>query len=308
MMLPPGSVFKALTAVALLETGIVNPDTPVYCQGFLDTPNRHRCWHGLAHGDVDLSDALCRSCNVYFFTAARRMGANPIIDWAERFGFGRPTGIDLPGERGGNLPAQQQPPGVIRQVSATSTGIVSDMQSDRSSPYMGNALGLAIGQATLTVTPLQVARLMAAVANGGYLVTPHVARSTGPALVGDDESDTVGLYEPRRIPGLSPDTLDRVREGLRKVVANPRGTGYKRVRLEQISVAGKTGTAEVGGGQEDHAWFAGYVPADKPRIAFAVVLEHGGSGGRNAGPIARSLIEAMLELEILQPTQVSMSE
>ena len=308
MMLPPGSVFKTLSAVALLESRITDPDEPIDCQGFLDTPDRHRCWRGHAHGEVNLSNALCRSCNVYFFTAARRMGANPIIDWAERFGFGRPTGIDLPGECGGNLPAPRRPAGVVRQVSATETDGVSEIRSSRTEPYMGDALGLAIGQSTLTVTPLQVARMMAAVANGGYLVTPHVARGTGPALVDDEESDTIGLYEPRRIPGLSQSTLERVREGLRKVVENPRGTGYKRVRLEQITVAGKTGTAEVGGGKEDHAWFAGYVPADKPRIAFAVVLEHGGSGGKDAGPIARSLIEAMLELEILQPTQLSMHE
>ncbi len=317
MTLPPGSVFKTLTSIAVLESKKIDPDEPIHCQGFLDTPERHRCYiyrhYGVGHGDMNLSDAICRSCNVYFFTAARKMGANPIVDWAGRFGFGRPTGIDLPGERGGNLPAPppaEKGTGPICRNGPKGASHKLDLSPfpQASKSHEGDALGLAIGQSRLTATPLQVARLMAAVANDGYLVTPHVVRDAGPVHIDDERSNTFGIHEPRRIPGLSPGTLERVREGLRRVVEHPLGTGYKRVRLKQIAIAGKTGTAEVAGGKQDHAWFAGYVPADRPRIAFVVVLEHGGPGGKVAGPIARSLVEAMLELGILEPGRLSTGE
>jgi penicillin-binding protein 2 len=102
------------------------------------------------------------------------------------------------------------------------------------------------------------------------------------------------------IPGLSPGTLQRVRAGLRMVVADDHGTG-KRVRHDRIAIAGKTGTAEVGGGKPDHAWFAGYAPADNPRVAFVVVLEHGGSGGHVAGPVAHDFVQALLDTGVLHP-------
>ena len=102
------------------------------------------------------------------------------------------------------------------------------------------------------------------------------------------------------IPGLSPRTLEWVRLGLVHVVSDRQGTGYKTVRLTDVSIAGKTGTAEPGGGQPDHAWFAGYVPADKPKIAFVVVLENAGSGGHAAGPVAREFVKAMLAHGLLE--------
>ncbi|MCH7686406.1 MAG: hypothetical protein IH899_06960 [Planctomycetes bacterium] len=300
MTIAPGSVFKTLTAVAVLESGIIDPDEPFFCQGFLDTPNRHRCYiyrhYGIGHGETDLNHAIYRSCNVYFYNAARRMGPEPIVEWARKFGFGQPTGIDLPGERGGNLPI---PPSLrpIRLVSAD-----DQQQSHRGDPwYSGDTLGLAIGQSRLTATPLQIVRMMAAIANGGILVTPHVVDNSGPTVVDSDDLNSAPNRAPRRIPGLSEETLNRVREGLRNVVHHPRGTGYKRVRLEEMTIAGKTGTAEVGGEKRDHAWFAGYVPAENPRYAFVVVLEHAGTGGQNAGPVAKQLVQLMLNLGLLQP-------
>lgn len=286
MTLPPGSVFKVLSAVAYLESGRLDPEQKQFCQGFLDTPERYRCYtyrrFGTGHADVDLVQALARSCNVYFFSAARRIGPQPLCAWAQEFGFGQPTGVDLPGERGGNLPLP-----AVRRNGAS-----------------GETLGLAIGQARLTVTPLQIARMMAAVANGGQLVTPHFAEGAGPARDGDAaEFDTVAeeISEPpsRSLPGLSPSTLAWVRRGLQAVVAHPQGTGYKTVRLKEVSIAGKTGTAESGGGQADHAWFAGYVPAENPRIAFAIVLEHAGSGGHAAGPVARKFVQSLLSQGLL---------
>ena len=275
MAIPPGSVFKTLSAVALLESGAVDPDAAMLCRGYLDRPDRHRCLvyrrHRRGHGDVDLNAAIAQSCNVYFFAAARRTGFDALVNWARRFEFGQPTGIDLPFEHSGALP-----------------------ESD--------TLGLVIGQSRLTVTPLQILRLMAAVANGGYLVTPHVVEDHAPST-----SDAAHRPSParHRISGLDPATLERLRDALRRVVDEPGGTGYRTVRHEQVSIAGKTGTAEPGGGRVDHSWFAGFVPAEQPRVAMVVVVEHGGSGSRVAGPIAREVVQSMIQTGILSAGTVS---
>lgn len=299
MTLPPGSVFKAVSAVALLESGRLDPERPFHCQGFLDQPERYRCFvfrhFGVGHGDVDLAAALARSCNVYFFSAARRIGPEPLCDWADRFGFGRPTGIDLPGEAAG-----QVPPNFETERAVTQTG--------KRRPVSSATLQLAIGQSTLTATPLQVARMMAAIANGGRLVTPRLAESSGPAALSPSPESalpSVAAIDSVPIPGLSPRTLHWVQSGLQQVVSHPQGTGYKTVRLDSVSIAGKTGTAEAGGGRPDHAWFAGYVPAERPRIAFVVVLEHAGSGGQAAGPVAREFVEALLALGLLDTPALS---
>lgn len=290
MMLPPGSTFKALTSIALMESGKVDPDEPYICRGYLDRPDRHRDYiyrhFGVGHNELTLTRALRESCNVYFFQAARTMGPEAIHHWADQLGFGKPTGIDIPGERGGHLPDPSPP------------------KSEKKSPwYPGDTLGMAIGQSRLTVTPLQIARLMAVVANDGEMVVPHLAHSVVPSAESSTTTRQMISYPRRYVSGIHPGTLERVREGLIEVVAHPRGTGYKTVRLKEISIAGKTGTAETGGGKNDHAWFAGFVPAQRPKYAFAVVIEHGGSGSRVAGPVAQKLVRAMLDTSVLQPTQ-----
>jgi penicillin-binding protein 2 len=284
--LPPGSVFKVVSAIAAIESHVVDPHETFYCQGYLERPDELRCLvfqkYGTGHGPVQLVDAIKRSCNVYFFNAAKRMGPKRLCAWATALGFGHETGIDLPGESAGILPT----PANIKQLQGHPW-------------WPGDTPRLAIGQASLTVTPLQIARLMATVANGGKLVTPHVMSGFGPGFVSDDETDADLLErigESRKVPGLSASTLALVRAGLRGVVEEG-GTAHSTVWMESVSVAGKTGTADPGGGKPAHAWFAGYAPADsKPRIAFAVVLEHGGHGGTAAGPVARGLVEKMVEL------------
>ncbi|MEQ8853805.1 penicillin-binding transpeptidase domain-containing protein [Gimesia sp.] len=290
MMLPPGSTFKALTSIALMESGKVDPDEPFICRGYLDRPDRHRDYiyrhYGVGHNELTLTRALRESCNVYFFQAARTMGPEAIHHWADQLGFGKPTGIDIPGERGGHLPDPSPP------------------KSEKKSPwYPGDTLGMAIGQSRLTVTPLQIARLMAVVANDGEMVVPHLAHSVVPSAESSTTTRQMISYPRRYVSGIHPGTLERVREGLTEVVAHPRGTGYKTVRLKEVTIAGKTGTAETGGGKNDHAWFAGFVPAQRPKYAFAVVIEHGGSGSRVAGPVAQKLVRAMLDTSVLQPTQ-----
>ncbi len=331
MRLPPGSVFKAVSAVAVLESHRldarhrIDPDREIECIGYLKDPNKLRCYHSHAHYGTDLTQALARSCNVYFFKAAQTLGPQPLVHWADEFGFGQLTGVDVPGERPGHVPrppeaapksrhgtkspielvSHERPAGDDdNSVKPTSPwehdGTASAAKTRREPWYDGDTLGLAIGQSRLTVTPLQIARLMAAIANDGWLVTPQVAREISAA--GEAEAIASAMIEPnrRRLPGLSEGTLARVREGLEQVVAHPQGTGFKTVRMKEVAIAGKTGTAEIGGGRPDHAWFAGYVPADRPRIAFVVVLEQAGSGGKVAGPVAKKFVQVLLDQGVIR--------
>ena len=278
MALAPGSVFKSVTALALVESKVIDPQAVFRCQGYLADPDRLRCQifrqHGIGHGDVTLADALAQSCNVYFFHHATELGAARLLDWASRFGFGQPTGIEIVDEVAGHLPTSTQ----LRQLS--------------------QAQMFAVGQGPFTATPLEIVRVYAAIANGGYLITPRVtidapidrAEQLGPSETLPPMSDAA------RIAGLTPAALDAVRAGLQRVVDDPNGTGYATVRLPSLAIAGKTGTAETGGNQQDHAWFAGYAPADAPRYAFVVVLEHAGSGAMAAGTVAKSLVQRMQQL------------
>jgi penicillin-binding protein 2 len=242
----------------------------VTCTGSTRVYNQRRlCWKRGGHGTVDLHSALAHSCNVYFYELGKQLGIREIDRFGDLFGLGRPTGIDLPGES----------PGIL--------GSPEWKRRQNGDPwYPGDTISVAIGQGLLAVTPIQMARMFGVVATRGKLATPHlVAGNVGTAS---------------RIE-LRPETLRVVRRALREAVAG--GTG-QRADLETIAVAGKTGTAQVykhSAGvdsdtlpkeERDHAWFAGYAPADDPEIAFAVVVEHGGHGGSAAAPIVRQVLEA----------------
>jgi penicillin-binding protein 2 len=278
MSLPPGSVFKTVSAIALLESAGLDPAATFYCQGYLKQPDRQRCEiyvrHGTGHGEITLAEALAESCNVYFFHHAEKLPPETLVDWTRRLGFGQLTGVDLPGEAKGKVPvprATDKPPGRGWKTADTQA--------------------MSIGQGALTATPIQVVRMMAAVANGGLLVKPHVVRS--------EASPGNRGWEPQPVAGLSPTTLTAVRAGLLRTVTDPQGTAHGSLYLEQISIAGKTGTAETAG-QPDHAWFAGYVPADRPRYAMVVVLEQAGDAATAACPVAKRLVLRMLETGLLR--------
>ncbi len=275
MAIPPGSVFKPLTALALLEHGVVRADTPFACQGYLDDPDRMRCQmfrhHGIGHGDVTLADALAQSCNVYFFHHARALGSDALLAWAQRLGFGRAANADIGQLTAGHVPT----PSELEQRQAVES--------------------FSIGQGTLTATPLEVLGMYAAIANGGYLLEPKFTRAaSAKALPLADGAATLPME--RRIAGLDDATLAAVRVGLERVVEEPAGTAFATVRMADFPIAGKTGTAETGGGLPDHAWFAGYAPTNAPRVAFVVVLEHGGSGATAAATIAKNLVQRMRQL------------
>ena len=291
MAIPPGSVWKIATAIAALETGTCTPQMEIVCRGFLQNPDEHRClifraW-GVGHGPISLRGALAQSCNVWFFNAAQQMGIDPQADWADRLEFGRQTGVDLPFERAGSLPPR--PPANASETVRRR--------------FARESLGFSIGQSRLTTTPLQIARLLAVVANGGWLVVPHVVSDEGAARHLEDATLTPWSSTRAQVPGLSAETLQAIRQGLVDGVSDPAGTAYRTVHFEGLSAAGKTGTAEAGAGRADHAWFAGYLPADDPEFVVVVALEHGGSGARAAGPVARELFRMLqnrLNTETLQ--------
>ena len=236
---------------------------------------------GIGHGNVTLADALAESCNVYFFDHANRLGPEPLLAWARRFGFGRPTGVELPDEAGGSLPAASP----------------QDPRAER----LAVAQALAIGQGTLTATPLQIARLMAAVANGGTLSAPRITLdpegtdSSGAASAG---TAPVNTAEPGPRLRIAEATLSAVRAGLEQAVADPRGTAHVAARAGSVPLAGKTGTAQNSGA--DHAWFAGYAPAAEPRFALVVVLEHGRQAER-AARLTREVVARMERLGYFRP-------
>jgi penicillin-binding protein 2 len=264
----PGSTFKVVMAVAGLETGTIQPTERAYCNGSTMIYKRRRlCWKRGGHGWVDLRAALAHSCNVYFYHLGKKLGIDPIHDYGGRFGLGELTGIDVPGEERGILPSREW-----------------KLAGQHEQWYPGDTISVAIGQGLLAVTPVQMATMMAAVATGAR-PRPH--------LRADLAVESVRL-------DVAPGTLDRVRRALEMAVNQ--GTG-REATLGAFSVAGKTGTAQVfkhSAGidsnklpkeERDHAWFVGYAPADDPRIAFAVIVEHGGHGGSMAAPIARKVLE-----------------
>lgn len=270
---PLGSVFKAVTATAALQEGVLTPHAVLSCDGHLDPeryPDHFRCHvfisHGYGHGPMVLYEAIKKSCNVYFWKVAERLcvdrekgrrrysiGVERLTAWAHRLGLGQPTGINLPGEAAGSL----------------------NVRDPRN---------LAVGQGELLVTPIQAAQLYGLVATDGRMPPLRLVRD-GPAAPGRSREDL-------RDHPLDPEHMAAIREGFAAVVNEPGGTGYRGVRLPDLRVAGKTGTAQAGGEREDHAWFVGYAPAEEPRIAFAVIVEHGGHGGETAGPIAREIVRA----------------
>jgi len=289
MAIAPGSTFMPVSAAALVESGPVDPQATFFCQGYLREPDRQRCAiyqrEGTGHGDVTLADALAVTCNVYFFHHCGQQGPASLVDWALRFGFARPTGVDLPAESSGIVPA----PATVRALEGHAW-------------RPGDTQTLAIGQGSLTATPLQIARMTAAIANGGRLVTPHLVARIGRRASADEDSpvEETPVETPSPVPiGLQASTLAALRRGLWQSVSDPRGTAHGTVYLENVPVAGKLATVETAPGRAEHGWFAGYVPADRPRFAVVVVLEHGGPATTAAGPIARRLIARMQELGML---------
>jgi penicillin-binding protein 2 len=281
---PPGSVFKIVTISAVLETLGLKPDAMFVCTGKwagLGKEFEKKCWLEGGHGRINLVDGLTQSCDVVFYEiglALHKHDPQILPNWGRAFGLGVPT--DLLG-------------------LSESAGVMPDdawKQANLSQPlFDGDAVNSAIGQGYMLSTPIQIARLLAAIGNGGRLVRPRVIDR----VVGVD--GTARVFEPEvagTLP-LSPESLSLIRRSLEAVVTGARGTARYAFANIPYTVAGKTGTAESGQ-KEPHAWFAGYAPTDEPRVAIAVILEHAGEGSREAAPLFRQVVEAFFEWEVKQ--------
>ncbi len=272
----PGSTYKVVTATAALEEGKVTPDEKLYCKGYHRLGKRNfRCSH--SHLKVDLYESIVGSCNVYYYTMAERVGMDTIARYARMYGLGAPTGLGLNGEVGGFIPTKA-------------------WYKRRKQPFrVGFTLNAGIGQGNVKTTPLQIVSLYAAIANGGTLYLPQVVER-----IETSTGELVEQFTPRarRRVKVKPETLALIRRGLEGVVSHEDGTGYG-VRLEEIKVAGKTGTAQVSRrikkGETiwlgDHSWFAAYAPVEQPLIAVAVIIEHGGRAAKVAAPVAMEIIK-----------------
>lgn len=283
----PGSIFKLVVALAGLESGVITPNKRVYCSGVTHLGNqKFHCWKKEGHGSLTLQEALRHSCDVYFYEMAQKIGAEKIIETAKKLGFGEVVQTELAGDKTGLLPTPEW------------------KEEKRQDQWrMGDTLNLSIGQGFLLVTPLQLVRAVAVIANGGYLPDLHFVKKT-------EVSGKVG-------PLFDAAALRLIRAGMYDVVNHENGTAYgSRFNLDGMRMAGKTATTQVrrislkereegikkqkdmAWESRDHALFAAYAPADKPKYAVIVVVEHGGGGSSAAAPVASKVLKEALRLDL----------
>ena len=287
---PPGSTVKPFIALAGLEYEAINPQQRLNCPGYYQLPgvdHQYRDWKKGGHGSVDLNQAITESCDVYFYRLASMLGIDNMHSFLKQFGFGEKTGIDLIGEKTGLLPSREW-----------------KLAQKKQSWYPGETLITGIGQGYLQVTPLQLARATATLANQGHVVTPFLvdkivrAHETSPGP--EKHQDTISLKQ---------ENINTVIDGMINVVHSSRGTAKGINTHINYQIAGKTGTAQVLGIKQnakynensidfkfrDHALFISFAPANDPKIAVAVIVENGGHGGSVAAPIAGQVIKQYLK-------------
>jgi len=247
---PPGSVFKTILSVAALSEKAIDRETTFFCPGYFKLGrSRFRCAH--VHNDQKIVGAIGYSCNVFFYNVGLLVGPETIQRYARMFGLGALTHIDLPAEEKGFVPGPKNRRGKFN-----------------AGWYKGDTINYSIGQGELLVTPIQIARMMAAVALNGRMLEPHVLkRIESEEMVATPVAHTIRIRQ---------DVLDIVHEGLRAAVILDHGTA-RRVDMSGFEIYGKTGTAQTVPGKNTHAWFVGYNLQGKKRIAFCVFLEYGGS-------------------------------
>lgn len=276
--MPPGSTWKPFMSLVGLQTGLVTEHSKYQCRGRYVLGNRaFRDFNDTVHGSIDIVHAIQHSCNAFFFDMMMKIDVNQFKYWATQFGFGQRLPIDIGEQDSGLMP---------------DSAYFNSRYPSGWTP--GYSINLGIGQGDMTVTPMQLARYVAAIANGGWLHTPHlVARIVHPETGEEIEVEN----EPsRRIP-IDPQHFQTVREGMRRVVELGSGRG---ARIDGVPAGGKTGTAQAPGDAADHSLFILFAPLDNPRIAVAVLVENGGFGATQAGPIASLMAEQYLKGELSQ--------
>ena len=271
--LAPGSVFKIVMSTAMLESKAIPEDFTVFCPGYADFYGRvFHCWEKKGHGQVGLHAAIVHSCDVFFYNVGKRLGIDRISYYASSLGLGRKTGVDLPGEENGLVPSEEWKKRVYHQDW-----------------YPGETISVSIGQGAVIVTPIQLARTIAGIANGGNFVQPH--------LMKDFPNPHVDHF------AISEDTVEKVTQGMFGVVNEPGGTAGQ-ARLAGVEICGKTGTAQVisaqgltkvsGGNRAEfrnNAWFVGYAPRRNPEIVIAILVQESAQHGGAFAPIVRDMVK-----------------
>ena len=299
---PTGSTFKPITSVAALEGGYVTPDEPVVDPGYIVVGGRRfENDRGSVHGTLALRKALEVSSDVYFYKLGLEMngdGKDTLQKWAGRLGLGRKTGIDLPGEYPGLVPSERWRNREFADFTRckekkhpTPQEISLGVCGFQDRPWgPGDNINLAVGQGDLQANPLQMAVAYSTIANGGYVVRPHlglrIETNDGAAL---QEFETPS----RRKLAIDPAYRQAILDGLRQAAQAPGGTSTAVFKGFPIPVAGKTGTAEKGAGRPNQSWYVALAPADKPRYVVAVTFEQGGYGAETAAPAARKILGAL---------------
>lgn len=274
---PPGSTFKLITILAALESGIA-PSETINCNGTsaLGT-NSFRCASRMGHGLLDMHRAIKHSCNTYMYEITKQIGVDKILEIAFKFGLGQNTGIDLPNENKGLLPSREWKWLKLKQKWT-----------------LGDSLNIAIGQGAVSVTPLQLARLAAAIANGGTLLTPRINGSLAPSKI-----------------SIDPKNLEFIKQAMYSTVNSAGGTAYaSKLGIDTFEMAGKTGTSQVQSKasasddlsrtslawhKRNHGIFIGFAPFHAPKYSICVFNEHGGNGSKAAAPIAKQVMRAIYE-------------
>jgi len=289
---PPGSTLKPFVGLGGLEQGITSQHADTYCPGFYQLPGKdrkYRDWKRGGHGTVDLTIAIAQSCDVYFYDLALSMGIDRLHEFLSQFGFGTRTGIDISGELPGLMPSREW------------------KRAARNQPWFpGETLITGIGQGFVLTTPVQLASATATLSKYGHRLKPHIVASTQEH--DDIELSPLAVETVLDIPIEDRHHWEEIINAMREVVHGKRGTAQKIGRDAEYEIAGKTGTAQVFGLKEeqkyeaeklakelhDHSLFVAFAPVDKPRIAVAVIVEHGGSGSAVAAPIARIILDHYL--------------
>jgi penicillin-binding protein 2 len=288
---PPGSTVKPLMALAGLEYGVITAGKRVFCPGFYRLPNsdhRYRDWSHYGHGAVDMRLAITQSCDVYFYDLALHLGIDRMNEYLRKFGLGEKTGIDMDGEKAGLYPSTEW-----------------KLRTRKQQWFPGEALIAGIGQGYVQVTPMQMARAIAILANKGRVVEPRVVDQ---AKAPPEAENPFPVREAEDIR-INPAHWRAVVDAMIDVVHSQRGTAKGIAPGLAYHIAGKTGTAQVFTVRQDqsyksmrvkaklkdHAWFVAFAPAEAPRIAVAVIAENGGHGGTVAAPIARAVIQQYLK-------------
>lgn len=292
----PGSTLKPFVGLAGLELDVVTAQTRVFSNGkfYIEGYSRpYRDWKDTGHGWADMGSALEQSVNTYFYQLAMNMGIDRMHDYLAQFGFGSPSGIDIPGEGRGLLPSREWKLAALNEPW-----------------YPGETVIAGIGQGFNVVTPLQLANAVATLVNGGKRYAPRLLYATKPTGVGKAKRVTAPVQF--QVPVNDPQDWQVILDGMDRVVNGPRGTARGVAVDAHFRTAGKTGTAQVYQLGEDkvydddivaqhlrdHALFIAFAPVQAPRIAIAVVVEHGGAGSKAAAPVARAALDAWLDQEL----------